>query len=382
MPNRYSHALVLSRYENRGFISLPAQSASPSSPTPSLPVAEYQPPSQKTSDENSTPPLTAVPSLIDSPETTSNGSNVDDVPTKPLHSASSSVVTEIYAPQSPDSGPIPGTTTLTEIKIPDAAPQPAPPMEEAEVKEAQPPPTTSRYSTARDFSSFFARHVVPKHKNKSSRSRRQSTTIEKPSKPQHTSSTASTRKSSSTNHLPATAQTPPAPITTHHHTPSTSSSTHHVTTKPHTPSKITPHKPYSRLRPTYSDDSLPSLNLSLEDMATEDAAPPSPNEDVVPWEYPEYSTPHPETYGLTPASTTNLNRDKQEAEEERHKEDGSRDSGYHTMSPVAPTAPTFSPQNASRAPARLQKKPPPLSPPPASRPKRHYAIAPSPSPPS
>ncbi|KAL8865138.1 MAG: hypothetical protein Q9174_007053, partial [Haloplaca sp. 1 TL-2023] len=165
MPNRYSHALVLNRYETRGFISLPTHSERPSSPTPSLPVAEYQPPSQKTSDENNTPPLTAVPSLVDSPEPTSNGSNVDDVPSKPLHSASSSIVTEIYAPQSPDIEPIRGTITPTEIKTSEAAPSPAPPIEESEVKEKHVPPTTSRYSTARDFSSFFARHVAPKHKN-------------------------------------------------------------------------------------------------------------------------------------------------------------------------------------------------------------------------
>ena len=379
MPNRYSHANVLSRYETRGFISPPTQSVSPSSPTASLPVAEFQPPSQKTSDENNTPPLTAVPSLIDSPETTSNGSNVDDVPVKPLHSASSSVVTEIYAPQSPDSGPIRGAITPTEIKIPDAAPPPAPPIEEPEIQETQPPPTTSCYSTARDFSSFFACHVIPKHKNKSSRSRRQSNTIEKSSQPQDTSTTASSSKSSSTNHLLATAHHPPPPITTHHHTLSTSSSANHVATKMHTPSKTAPRKSYPRLRPTYSDDSLPSLNLSLEDIADEDAAPSSPNEDVVPWEYPEYSTPHPESYGLTPTSITDIDNNKGE---EVHTEDGSRDSGYHTISPVSPTAPTFSSQNASCPPARLQKKPPPSSPPPASRPKRHYAIAPSPSPPS
>ncbi|KAL9036062.1 MAG: hypothetical protein Q9214_006301 [Letrouitia sp. 1 TL-2023] len=92
MPNRYSYALVLSYYQSRGIIEKSPFSESSASP---LDLSQALPNEQATLES---PPLDHISSLSD-PGDSSIASKAKDQPRPSRHSASSSVTTEIWAPQ-------------------------------------------------------------------------------------------------------------------------------------------------------------------------------------------------------------------------------------------------------------------------------------------
>jgi hypothetical protein len=105
MPNKYSHAWVLSHYESRGLISFPhrTQSDTPdpfdSDPTlhPSFPVRQGTVPSS--------PPRAPLPPL---PPTHRQGS----ITPSSFHRATPSIITEIYAPE-----PLTGLLKLESLQL-------------------------------------------------------------------------------------------------------------------------------------------------------------------------------------------------------------------------------------------------------------------------
>ncbi|KAL8648698.1 MAG: hypothetical protein Q9210_004824, partial [Variospora velana] len=231
MPNKYSHALVLSTYESKGLIDLP--------PHPSLLHHLLRPPpSSSTSDDAAaTPPLSALPGLAASENSSSASttSSLDLHPASraklPAHSATSSIVTEIYAPtgsplpfearrtviaaeeedghlidelpppgkqlsqggpmskiasiellppsrskQSPPEGP-PTKATSIELPPPPSSKQPPPPP-----PERPPSKATSRFSSLHNFSAFL--DPLPRAKRHRKRSHKD-TSIRRESEPEY-----------------------------------------------------------------------------------------------------------------------------------------------------------------------------------------------------
>ncbi|KAI4128472.1 MAG: hypothetical protein LQ338_002702 [Usnochroma carphineum] len=323
MPNRYSHALVLSHYEARGFIALPQPSLSPSQSRFKLDW------SQSNRDSSATPSLNALPALSSDSSTTSTASSLDEVPPRPLHSASSSIVTEIYAPQSPSYPP--GASSKDPQERQDEERPPAPPTPDPS-KQSPPenpptlPPSVSRFSTFHNLSAFL--HASASQRRQKIRSYKRHS--HKPSSPQPMEPTPLNTTSRST---PSELRSP---------TPKPRIQQHHMS--------------YERLDPVFSTDSLTPLPLS----DTEEAArqtPPSPNEEVLPWEYlmPQPSQPavhkpresqgcerkDPERRSEAPASTTQIptrrssvsHRDTRRASDEHqksHKPRCRRLSKHHT----------------------------------------------------
>ncbi|KAL8744833.1 MAG: hypothetical protein Q9190_002978 [Brigantiaea leucoxantha] len=94
MPNRYSHASVLSHYQSQGVISIPTSFVSDPPPSRSPLNGSLLP--SRTED---TSPLDSPPGLCSS-SSGSSGAPSPELRSQPLrHSASSSVVTQIYSPQ-------------------------------------------------------------------------------------------------------------------------------------------------------------------------------------------------------------------------------------------------------------------------------------------
>ncbi|KAL8861179.1 MAG: hypothetical protein Q9178_002395 [Gyalolechia marmorata] len=257
MPNKYSHAFVLSRYETRGFITLPHRLLDPS-PTPFSP-SEFDLYDSKYSDATDAPSLNAVPALSDS-STTSTASSLDEPTTQPLHSESSSIITEIYAPKSPALDPI--SSTIVSIKENPRETLSDPPPDKQILPQSPPPhpPPKSRFSTFHDLSHFITRHSSV------------STSAKTPSrKRQHLprSKTAKSRKPSIS--LPSHSrpnsyyQLPPTSI-------------------PASPEQRR-HTFYKRLEPAFDTDSLRSL--SLEEL--DDEWSQSSDMNVLPWECSQYS---------------------------------------------------------------------------------------------
>ncbi|KAL8991995.1 MAG: hypothetical protein Q9169_007466 [Polycauliona sp. 2 TL-2023] len=269
MPNKYSHALVLSRYETKGFINLPPRAPSP---PPSASFSSSNLDVYATNGRNSVdiPSLNAVPTLSDS-STTSTASTSSEPSKQPSHSASSSIVTEIYAPQALSVESIP----TTDLPVKQDPPEVQPPTP-SPIREPSPPPKKSRFSSFHDLSPFISRHSSPARRSKKS-SRRHSY---QPA-PQSSKSTPP-------------ASRPLSPIFKTTHEPRQP-----VTTMPHAQPSHQQTIYHKRLEPFFSDDSLDSL--SLEDIQSEDEGRKSPNMDVLPWEYPE-------TYSSSPSTQEPHNR--------------------------------------------------------------------------
>ncbi|KAL8719624.1 MAG: hypothetical protein Q9225_003398 [Loekoesia sp. 1 TL-2023] len=276
MPNKYSHAFVLSSYQAHGFISLPDQSL------PSYNSPQYNP-SISSTENTATPPLTAVPALSSDSSTTSTASSLDDPPTRPQHSAScSSIVTEIYAPQSQyietiDTSEKP--PVQQQVKEEPSSHDPSnqePPPEQPPL----PLPSTSRFSSLHNFSPFLNPSQLSKRHKKRSQKQHHNPPPKEDHQPYQTSSSK-----------PIPSQ-PPPPI-------------QHPKPRSHTP--------YKRLEPVFDTDSLASLSLTGEKADLQ--SPPSPNMSVLPWEYPPPSPIKLDTYlprghpGTHPEANSNIFRD-------------------------------------------------------------------------
>ncbi|KAL8913535.1 MAG: hypothetical protein Q9172_007268 [Xanthocarpia lactea] len=258
MPNKYSHAFVLSRYETKGFITLPHRPLDPS-PTPfySSALDLYD---SNCSDATDASSLNAVPALSDS-STTSTASSLDEPTTQPLHSKSSSIITEIYAPKSPTLDPI--SSTIVSIKENPRETLSDPPPHEQILPQSPHPPPKSRFSTFHDLSHFITRHSSV------------STSAKTPSrKRQHPprSKTSKSRKPSTS--LPSNSRP-----NSYYQPPPTS-----IPTSP----EQRRHSFYKRLEPAFDNDSLKSL--SLEEL--EDEWSQSENMNVLPWDYPQHPNLH------------------------------------------------------------------------------------------
>ncbi|KAI4099941.1 MAG: hypothetical protein L6R37_005737, partial [Teloschistes peruensis] len=278
MPNRYSHASVLSYYDSRGFISYPDQSRS--SPSPPASILSFDLDKAYDADHSATPPLTAVPALCDA-STNSTNSSFETVPSKPLHSASSSIVTEIYAPGSPVQPPyiesvLPTRTapeeskSINHSKPPDVQPEEEPSFQNPYFQ------SNLRYSSAQYFPALCNQSRPLKKQKIPPDDQRVCTPTEPTSKssiPRNTSTRTHTSLQSVTDRTPQD-----------------------------------PKIPYKRIQPTFSIESLPPLEfLSCDDDVMEDDGPPSPDadvlpweysEDVVPWEYPDNGVPYAHRYSV------------------------------------------------------------------------------------
>lgn len=105
MPNKYSHALVLSHYEACGLISFPDRDKPrPTNPEPShserkTKTKKKAHPSSSAARVPSSPPRTPLPPLPPSPcPSTAHGGH--SVPSS-SHRSTPSIITEIYAPDQP-----------------------------------------------------------------------------------------------------------------------------------------------------------------------------------------------------------------------------------------------------------------------------------------
>lgn len=114
MPNKYSHALVLSHYESRGLISFPhrhkPRPSANAEPLHSEPNRHQSP----TISLPSSPPRTPLPPLPPLPSTAKDG---DARPSS--HRSTPSTITEIYAPQ-PSAAPL-HPSTLPSKPVPQSA---------------------------------------------------------------------------------------------------------------------------------------------------------------------------------------------------------------------------------------------------------------------
>lgn len=261
MPNKYSHASVLSRYETRGFIAPPPASFSQS---------ESDLYAANGGDDHDAPSLNAVPALSDA-STTSTASSSGEPPRQPSHSASSSMVTEIYAPQESPLDPIDTTYTPTEA-IPQES-RPAFPTSKTPPPPSFPPPPKSRFSSYHDLSPFISKHTSSTKPN--SKSHRRHSHLPRTHSPEQPQPSSSRRTSK------------PRPYSTHQSwLPSPPTTTTPRQQQQQQQQLYTPSPSPKRLEPTFSTDSLPSLTLT--DLET--SGRQSPNIDVVPWEYPETQT--------------------------------------------------------------------------------------------
>ncbi|KAL9587133.1 MAG: hypothetical protein Q9203_003623, partial [Teloschistes exilis] len=309
MPNRYSHASVLAYYESRGFIYYPDQNRS--SPSPSASILSFDLDEVYDADHAATPPLTAVPALCDT-STSSTNSSFETVPSKPPHSASSSIVTEIYAPGSPVQSPIsePALPTKTAREESKFINHSKPPDRQAEEEPSFQNPyfqSNLRYSSAQYFPAL-CNQPRPSKKQKIVHDDQRVCTPTDP-----------TTKSS----IPRNSST---------RTYTSFQSVSDRTTQD-------PNIPYKRIQPTFSIESLPPLEfLSFGDDDMEDDGPPSPNadvlpweysEDVVPWEYPDNGMPYAHRHSIE------LGGDQSpqlQATADREKGKGSEsDSGYQSL---------------------------------------------------
>lgn len=281
MPNKYSHALVLSHYESKGFIDSPRR---PPSPRYASHFSHSYRPNTGSSQSAATPPLSAVPGLTCDSSTTSTASSLKDIPQRSLHSVPSSVVTEVYAPQSP-SFPADEPSTVPEAdrmqkerSLPSRLPE-QPPLDIPR----PPPSSTSRFSSFHYFSAFLNPPPRERHKKRSHRHHHET----------------------------------PSEQTAHPATPTVTSRTRITQLRPASSASRPPtrsqHTPYKRLQPVYSTESLASLSLADPD-GPEPRLPPSPKEQIIPWEYPPPQPPRPE-----PHKPRGFSVDQSRAEERAYK---------------------------------------------------------------
>ncbi|CAO1601015.1 MAG: hypothetical protein LQ349_003636 [Xanthoria aureola] len=260
MPNKYSHASVLSCYETRGLIAPPPAPYSPS---------ESDLYAANGGDDHDAPSPNAVPALSDA-STTSTASSPSEPPRQPSHSASSSIVTEIYAPQEFSLDPIRTAYTPTEAIAPEA--RPASPTSKTPPPPSFPPPPKSRFSSYHDLSPFISKHTSSTKPN--SKSHRRHSHLPRTDSPEQPQPSSSIRTSTPRPHSTHQSWLPPPPTTT---------------TTTHQQQPYIPSPSHKRLEPTFDTDSLASLSLS--DLET--SGRQSPNMDVVPWEYPETHSQKP-----------------------------------------------------------------------------------------
>lgn len=100
MPNKYSHAQVVSHYESRGLISFPHRSTPrPANTEPSHSERKARPSASAVKGPSSPPrtPLPPLPLPSPCPPTAHDGESV----TSSSHRPTPSVITEIYAPEQP-----------------------------------------------------------------------------------------------------------------------------------------------------------------------------------------------------------------------------------------------------------------------------------------
>ncbi|KAL8711651.1 MAG: hypothetical protein Q9220_004061 [cf. Caloplaca sp. 1 TL-2023] len=248
MPNKYSHASVLSHYESRGYIapSYQAIERRPSSPS-STDYDLYALPSGNTTPSS----FNTVPALSDSATTSTTSSQEEEPrPNQSLHSASSSIVTEIYAPQSQPSSPVPQESSLHE-KVADTATQ-SPILEDLPQSPRQSSPPRSRFSAFHDFSPFLTRWSSSASKRNKKPSRR----------PQEITS-ETTRMSQQV------------------------SAAHSIAPESHSAQAASQsYTSHEYLEPTYDTniDTDALACLSLDDLPSE-PSPLSPDMDILPWEY-------------------------------------------------------------------------------------------------
>ncbi|KAL8750508.1 MAG: hypothetical protein Q9199_007022 [Rusavskia elegans] len=264
MPNRYSHAFVLSHYETKGLITLPPRPLSP--PPASLSPSDLEPYAPNGGDDRYAPSLNAVPALSDA-STTSTASSSGELP-KPSHSNSSSIITEIYAPQALSVHSIPTTYVPAEDDPQDARPPSLSPTRKTPPRQSSPPPPKSRFSSFHDLSPFISKHSLSAKPSKKSH-RRHSHLPPAHSTELQQSSTSSTPKSRA--HITHRSWLPPT----------------NPRQQPYNPAPY-----YKRIEPTFDTDSLESLSLQV----LENEGRQSLNMDVLPWEYQETHSTFPPVY--------------------------------------------------------------------------------------
>ncbi|KAL9592981.1 MAG: hypothetical protein Q9219_007698 [cf. Caloplaca sp. 3 TL-2023] len=255
MPNKYSHAFVLSYYEARGFISYSQSSVFPSSGP-----SGYGP-SLSNPEDNVTPPLTAVPVLSSDSSTASTAPSIDEPPAKPQHSASSSIVTEIYAPANPAQSPLVTPEFAADEKtVEDNIKEeilPSPPISERSFVFRSPPPSplppAACFTSAHDFSALVYPPLPPKRQKRHSHKHKNHRNHDIPSD-------APTKTHRPVSHLP----------------PSQSEFT---LTQVREPKQYIP---YKRVEPVLDTEPMASLSPSDEGVNTE--CPPDLNMDILPWE--------------------------------------------------------------------------------------------------
>ncbi len=132
MPNKYSHALVLSHYESRGLISFPSRYQ----PQPVIDEALDPEPTLHLHSSHlgrpSSPPRTPLPPLPPLPPITHHDEEAPSSPSS--HRSTPSTITEIYAPK-PLTVPLPPTLPRVRLE----------PQEDAR---RSPPPTTRNSLTS------------------------------------------------------------------------------------------------------------------------------------------------------------------------------------------------------------------------------------------
>ncbi|KAL9582350.1 MAG: hypothetical protein Q9212_003352, partial [Teloschistes hypoglaucus] len=310
MPNRYSHASVLSYYESRGFISYPDKGHS--SPSPSASLVSFDLDEAYDADNAATPPLTAVPPLCDAStnSTKSKASSFENVPAKPLHSASSSIVTEIYAPGTPLQSPFLGPALSTEIapKEPKSTIDSKPPdlqLKEEPIFQDHSHPNL-RYSSAQYFPALY-NQPRPSKKQKTAHDDQHVCTPADPPNPMPVSTIPSNTFTRTQNSLKM------------------------VIDQHAQYDKV----PFKRIQPSFSTESLAPLEfLSFDDddddededdKHIEGSGPSSPNADVLPWEYLKDVVPWEYTENQLSEDFPSDQNPLGPAEKERERE---RDNGY------------------------------------------------------
>ncbi|KAI4252297.1 MAG: hypothetical protein LQ352_004374 [Teloschistes flavicans] len=311
MPNRYSHASVISHYESRGLISRPARSPSIPSSSASLLCLDLN--DAYDADNMVTRPLTAVPHPYDASARSINStaSSLEDNPPKPLHSASSSILTEIHAPgcavQSPIiESAIPTETTAEYSKSIEHSKSPNLAAGEKPASENLYNQRSSRYSSAPKFAALF-NLSLPSTTNKVAHDDRRVRTPQEPM--------------GSTQH-------PTVPRNTSIRIRNAPKSMNHPPVQHY-------RVPYKRIQPTFSIESLPPLEtLSFGNENTEER-PPSPNAEILPWEHRENGMPY-------------LHQPPELPNEQGSAEREERDSGYQSLdgqTPETNPTPKFHPVN-------------------------------------
>ncbi|KAL8662169.1 MAG: hypothetical protein Q9202_004925 [Teloschistes flavicans] len=258
-----------------------------------------------------TRPLTAVPPPYDASirSVNSTASSLEYNPPKPLHSASSSILTEIHAPgyaaQSPIiESAIPTETTAEHAKSIEHSKPPNLAAGEKPASENPHNQRSSRYSSAHKFAALF-NLSLPSATNKVAHDDRRVRTSQEPMGSTQ-DLTVPKNTSIRIRNAPKSVNDPPV----QHY-----------------------RGPYKRIQPTFSIESLPPLEtLSFGHENTEER-PPSPNADILPWEHPNNGMPYLHQPPELPGEQGSAEREE-------------RDSGYQSLdgqTPETNSTPKFHP---------------------------------------